>query len=31
MEDSLAECVRLGYTLLGLVAVWIGYDIGYRF
>jgi len=31
MEDLIAECVRLGYTLVGLVSLWIGYDIGYRF
>lgn len=31
MEDALSEVIRLGYTIVGMLALWIGYDIGYRY
>lgn len=31
MEDVLSEVICLGYTIVGMLALWIGYDIGYRY
>lgn len=31
MEDALADVLRLGYTITGMLALWIGFDLGYRY
>lgn len=31
MEEAMSEAIFLGYTIVGMLALWIGYDIGYRY